>query len=77
MDAFLDLLVFPDSVYLAGAVTAWIAHCGIRGKHMKLTPSKKEESNEQEPRPRRLASSRTRSCGARRTPHRNAFRPSE
>lgn len=44
MDAVLDLLTFPDSVYLAGAVTAWIAHCGIRGKHMKLTPSKKEES---------------------------------
>ncbi len=44
MDAFLDLLDFPDSVYLAGAVTAWLAHCGIRGKHMKLNHLKKEES---------------------------------
>lgn len=44
MDAVLDLLTFPDSVYLAGAVTAWIALCGIRGKHMKLNHLKKEES---------------------------------
>lgn len=44
MDAVLDLLTFPDSVYLVGSITAWIVHCGIRGKHMKLTHMKKEES---------------------------------
>ena len=44
MDAFLNFLDFPDSVYLAGAVSVWIAYCGIRGKHMKLNHLKKEES---------------------------------
>lgn len=44
MGTFLDLVTFPDSVYLAGAITAWIVHCGIRGKHMKLNHLKKEES---------------------------------
>lgn len=44
MDAVFNLLDFPDSVYLAGAIAAWLAYCGNRGKHMTLTHLKKEES---------------------------------
>lgn len=43
MDTVLNLLDFPDSVYLAGAIAAWLTYCGVRGKHMQLNHLKKEE----------------------------------